>query len=109
MCLGVIYVDDLYNLQGEMRSEDDEGWVQSESTINWPRVEIPKSWTREWYKVIKDCLPGRVVKVVWTYRKSLAGVIRDARIVLFEGHWYERRDKRARKGMRGPTDYGRRM
>ena len=98
MCLGVIYVDDLYNLQGEMRSEDDEGWVQSESTINWPRVEIPKSWTREWYKVIKDCLPGREVKVVWTYRKSLAGVIRDARIVLFEGHWYERRDERAIKG-----------
>ena len=84
----------MYTLQGNLKRKEDDGWIQSESTLKWPKTEVPTTWMGEWYETLQDCLPEKVPGIVWTYRRSLAGITNDKGRIKFGGEWYERKTGR---------------
>ena len=96
MSLGFIYVSDVYTLQGRLKNRDDEEWEQSKTTLTWPRASVPRKFLTEWYEILQGCLPDRRTELVWTYRKSLAGINEDGTKVRYCGQWYERTKERTR-------------
>lgn len=90
MKLGVIFADDLYDIRGKLRDEESLRWEGSKSTLEWPRTEVPGTWMRKWFEVVREIFPNVTRTLTWRHRKGTVKTSEDKSVVRIDEEWYER-------------------